>query len=140
MIASVTLGKARRKANHDSNRMLTWPKVAFHTAFCSIFNIRPCGVFVGSVGRNTSEANGFALMYTLSSFTESMGVGESAYCILALWNIRRWRPLSSSENQGHGAPNGSHNITLQAQTSCSVGWSSFSKHPTTKLVNWWTLK
>ena len=33
---------------------------------------------------------------------------ESAYCILALWNILRWHPLSSSENQGHGAPNGSH--------------------------------
>ena len=89
---------------------------------------------------NSSEANGFALMCTLSSFKESMGVGESAYCILALWNILRWHPLSSSENQGRGTSNKSHNITLQAQTSCSVGWCSYSKRPTTKLVKWWTLK
>ena len=88
---------------------------AFSTSYLaeSLWSLR------GSVGRNRSEANGFALMCTRS--LESMGVGESACCILALWNILRWRSLSSSENQGHGAPNGSHTTTLQAQTSCSVG-------------------
>ena len=52
------------------------------------------------MGRNSSGANGFAFMYTLSSFTESMGVGESAYCMLALWNIlRQHNPTSTNKLQ-----------------------------------------
>ena len=72
--------------------MLTWPKAAFRTALLQHFQhqtLEPCGlrgVCAESVGKNTGEANGFAL--TWSSFAESMGV-EGKRTALALWNILR---------------------------------------------------
>ena len=115
MMASVTLGEARRKA--DSARLQQNACIAKSCVSCRVLqhflhqtlrNLR--GVCTESVGRNTSEANGFAL--TLPSFTESMWVGESAYFIPAFFNIFHWRLFSSSENQGHGtADGGSHNPT-----------------------------
>ena len=99
----------------------------------------PRGVCAESAGRNINESNGFALTYPVL-FDGVYGRGGKRLLHSCTLQHSSPAPLSSSENQAHRTPNASHNITLQAQTSCGVGESSFSKRPATKLVNWWTLK
>ena len=75
-------------------------------------------------------------MCTLSSFTQSVGGGGKrllhfgTFFAGVLCPVVRTRPRDAQWISQQ---------TVQAQTSCSVGLSSFSKRPT-KLVNWWTLK
>ena len=87
MIASVTfvnhaekIDSARPQQNAYMAKSYVFYRVLQHFQHQTLRSLR--GVCAEWVGRNTSESNGFAL--TLSSFTGSMEVGESTYCILAL--------------------------------------------------------